>query len=86
MVANMYSYNICSHACIDLWYPADEPFASYRFAVCIVTYFVVGALIMKFHYQATGTDIIPNKNLWIQFPLVVKVRTFMHSCNDFIHS
>ena len=29
---------------------------------------------MKFHYQATGTDIIPNKNLWIQFPLLVKVK------------
>ena len=45
----------------------------HRLLVGIITYFVAGALIMKFHYQATGTDIIPNKSLWTQFPFLIKV-------------
>ena len=28
---------------------------------------------MKFHYNASGSDIIPNKKFWIQLPLLVKV-------------
>ena len=29
---------------------------------------------MKFRYEATGSDIIPNKGLWIQLPLLIKAR------------
>ncbi len=47
----------------------------HRVLVGIATYFVAGALIMKFHYQSTGTDIIPNKELWLQLPFLVKVMT-----------
>jgi hypothetical protein len=39
----------------------------------ISIYFVAGVLIMKFHYNAAGTDIIPNKNFWMDFPLLIKV-------------
>ena len=46
-----------------------------RLLVGIVTYFVAGALIMKFHYQSTGTDIIPNKALWVSLPFLIKVIT-----------
>lgn len=45
----------------------------YRVLIGIVTYFVAGALIMKFNYQSTGTDVIPNKELWVTFPFLVKV-------------
>ena len=45
----------------------------YRAFGGILTYFIVGAVIMKVRYEATGTDIIPNKNLWFQLPSLVKV-------------
>ena len=35
---------------------------------------MVGAIIMKVRYQATGSDIIPNKSFWMSLPLLVKVR------------
>ena len=28
---------------------------------------------MRVKYQATGTDLIPNKNIWIQIPGLIKV-------------
>ena len=28
---------------------------------------------MVFHYKESGSNVIPNKSLWIQFPLLVKV-------------
>ena len=34
---------------------------------------MAGALIMKFHYKATGTDIVPNKKFWFALPLLLKV-------------
>ena len=43
--------------------------------VAIVAYFVAGILIMKFHKKATGTDVIPNKALWIATPFLIKVRS-----------
>ena len=46
----------------------------YRLIIGIITYFVAGALIMKLHYKATGTDIIPNKKLWFALPIFIKVR------------
>ena len=30
---------------------------------------------MKFHYESTGTDIIPNRAFWVQLPFLVKVMT-----------
>ena len=45
----------------------------YSLLVGVAVYLIAGALIMKFHYNASGSDIIPNKKLWIQFPLLIKV-------------
>ena len=45
-----------------------------RLIAGVISYFVAGALIMKFHYKASGTDIIPNKKLWFTFPLLLKVK------------
>ena len=65
------------HAQINVWtlnlMIICLPLHCHRLLVGIITYFVAGALIMKFHYQATGTDIIPNKGLWSQFPFLIKV-------------
>ena len=29
---------------------------------------------MRTKYQATGTDMIPNKDFWFNFPILVKVK------------
>ena len=36
-------------------------------------YFVIGALVMALHYKRSGSEIVPNKNFWVQFPLLIKV-------------
>ena len=36
-------------------------------------YFIVGAIIMKVKYDATGTDLIPNKDFWLGLPHLLKV-------------
>ena len=38
-----------------------------------ISYFVIGALIMKYRYNASGTDIIPNKKFWMSLPFLIKV-------------
>ena len=40
----------------------------------MLAYFIVGAVIMRVKYQATGTDIIPNKNFWFNIPFLIKVK------------
>lgn len=40
--------------------------------VSLVAYFIIGALLLKFHFHASGTDIIPNKSFWCQLPLLIK--------------
>ena len=42
----------------------------------IFMYFVAGVLVMKLHYKATGTDIIPNKRLWLALSLLLKVISY----------
>jgi hypothetical protein len=41
--------------------------------VGVAAYFIVGTLVMVFHYKESGTNVVPNKNFWIQFPLLIKV-------------
>ena len=36
-------------------------------------YIVAGVLFNKFHRGATGKEVIPNVNFWMDFPLLVKV-------------
>ena len=45
-----------------------------RIIVSLVAYFIIGALLMKFQFQASGTDVVPNKTFWIQLPLLIKVK------------
>ena len=47
-----------------------------RCIIGVVTYFVAGILIMKFYKEASGTDIVPNKQLWIKVPFLIKVLSF----------
>ena len=48
-------------------------FSFNRIIVSLVAYFIIGALLMKFQFHASGTDVIPNKTFWIQLPLLIKV-------------
>ena len=49
-------------------------YASFRIIPCaVIVYIVVGIVVMKYHYKATGSDIIPNKKFWTALPLLVKV-------------
>ena len=41
----------------------------------VVTYFVVGAIVMKVHYQKNGSDLIIHKLFWFALPGLIKVRT-----------
>ena len=38
------------------------------FCGLIIPYFVIGALIMKFHYGASGVALVPNKPFWEELP------------------
>ncbi|KAL0482161.1 hypothetical protein AKO1_013330 [Acrasis kona] len=40
--------------------------------VCVVLYFIIGALLLKFKFQKTGSDIIPQKEFWMDLPVLVK--------------
>ena len=41
--------------------------------VGVASYFIVGMIVMKVHYKASGTDIIPNKAFWKSLPTLIKV-------------
>jgi len=38
----------------------------------LVLYFIVGALLNKFKFQKEGADIIPQKEFWMDLPLLIK--------------
>ena len=46
---------------------------TFSFIFGVGMYFIVGAIIMKVKYDATGTDLIPNKNFWLELPHLLKV-------------
>ena len=39
----------------------------------MILYFSVGAVVMKYRYGASGSDIVPNKSFWVMLPFLVKV-------------
>lgn len=41
--------------------------------VGIAVYFVMGMVIMRVKYNATGVDLIPNKAFWKSLPGLIKV-------------
>lgn len=42
------------------------------FGSLLLVYIVAGILFNKFHRGATGKEVIPNVNFWMDFPLLVK--------------
>ena len=44
-----------------------------RFFVTLTVYLIGGMLFMKYQKQASGTDLIPNKEIWISIPENIKV-------------
>ena len=44
-----------------------------RVVLGFLTYFVVGAVILKFHYGFQGRNAIPNLEFWAELPYYVKV-------------
>ncbi len=48
-----------------------------RLLGALVTYFVIGAVIMAVKYNAAGSDIIPHKAFWLALPLLIKVTTYL---------
>ena len=56
----------------------DIQLASYRCIVCsafvaFITYFIIGAVVLRVKYQRTGSDLIINKAFWKDFPFLLKV-------------
>ena len=47
--------------------------STFSFIFGVGMYFIVGAIIMKVKYDATGTDLIPNKDFWLGLPHLLKV-------------
>lgn len=46
----------------------------FRILPCaVIVYIVVGIVVMKYHFKATGSDVIPNKKFWTALPILVKV-------------
>ncbi len=41
--------------------------------MCLISYFAIGIVIMKFKYEKTGLDVIPNGNFWFAILSLVKV-------------
>lgn len=44
----------------------------------LVTYFIVGGIVLKVKYNKTGTEVIPNKEFWRELPLLIKARIIMY--------
>lgn len=44
-----------------------------RFLLGTLTYFIVGALVMKFYKGAKGKELIPNYGFWSELLLLIKV-------------
>ena len=45
----------------------------FSFGSLLLVYIVAGVLFNKFHRGASGKEVIPNVNFWMDFPLLVKV-------------
>jgi len=45
----------------------------HRLVIIIIVYFVAGMIINRVKFEKTGADVIPNKELWLSLPFLVKV-------------
>ena len=48
-------------------------FVFFSFGSVLLVYIVAGVLFNRFHRGASGKEVIPNVNFWMDFPLLVKV-------------
>ena len=48
----------------------------FRLLVICIIYLVGGILFLKYHKKEEGSNVIPNKEFWTDFPSKVKVSTF----------
>ena len=63
---------ICTYSC--------DYITSYcRALVAFISYFVIGAIILRVRYQKSGSDLIINKEFWKDFPILVKVCAYIHT-------
>ena len=46
----------------------------FRFLAAVITYFIVGVIVMKFYKGATGKELVPNYEFWSDLPFLIKVR------------
>ena len=53
---------------------------SSRFIAGIIGYIVIGAIIMKVHFNKNGLDIVPQKMFWFVVPGLIMVR-YGHELN-----
>ena len=44
-----------------------------RALMAFISYFVIGAIILRVRYQKSGSDLIINKEFWKDFPKLIKV-------------
>ena len=59
----------------------------HRALVAFITYFVIGAVILKVKYDKTGSDLIIHKAFWKDLPFLIKVTLDdinLYSKNGFI--
>jgi len=54
-----------------------------RFLGAVVTYFVVGAVVMRYRYGAqTITETLPNSGFWMEVPFLIKVQYIVHTSHN----
>ena len=46
---------------------------SFRAIAVILTYFIVGGIILHVKFERRGLEVVPQKSFWFALPLLVKV-------------
>ena len=75
---------LCKQLCGLCVYRYIFTLSTHRAIVVLVTYFIVGAITLKFKFEKSGTDIIPQKAFWFALPFMVKV-TSLHTFSIMRH-
>jgi len=48
----------------------------------VAAYFIVGAIVLRVKYEASGRDLIINKAFWLDVPYLIKVTRSSSICVD----
>ena len=72
---NHFSVSYIAGHCAVVQYPG-YPVIQFpcRCIIAFAGYCIVGAVVNKVHFKTSGSDTIPNKNFWMDLPLLIKVR------------